>query len=59
MFKALMQPILTLFEENTYPELDPDEKQAIQNKHTRILRLLLFMKISVDREHTLYSIMKF
>ena len=59
MFKALLKPILELFDDNEYPVLDPDEKQAIQNKHTRILRLLLFMKISVDREHTLYSIMKF
>ena len=38
MYKTLISPLFKLFNENTYPELDADEKNAFNSKHTSILR---------------------
>ena len=37
MFKALIRPIIELFDANILPVLDEDEKKSIHNKHLSIL----------------------
>ena len=38
MYKTLISPLFKLFNENTYPELDADEKNAFNSKYPSILR---------------------
>ena len=40
MFKALLKPIFELFDRDMLPELDNDEKDCIDMKHSSILRLI-------------------
>ena len=39
----MMRPIFDLFEENSLPELDVDEKDALSFKDSAILRLFLLI----------------
>lgn len=39
MFKGLLKPILKLFEDDSVPYLDEDEKKSITMKNSTFLRL--------------------
>ena len=42
MFKAILKPILKLFDVESVPELDEDEKKALSLKNSSFLRFILF-----------------
>ena len=40
MFKALLKPVFELFDRDVLPELDKDEADSVNMKHSSILRLI-------------------